>query len=234
RITVVAPFYGYARQDRKASGREPISARLLADLFLAAGAKRLLSVDLHSGQIQGFFDGPVDHLTAMPVLLEYLQTLPAEDLVIVSPDAGRVKVAERYTNLLHADLAIVHKRRQNAKNEVSAKEIVGEVDGRTCVIVDDMIDTGGTIVAAAELLAANGARRIIAATTHPVFSGPAVKRLKDSVIDVVVCTDTLPLPPHKQFSKIEVVSVAPIVARAISAVFEDTSVSEIFGGNNLV
>ena len=234
RITVVAPFYGYARQDRKASGREPISARLLADLFLAAGAKRLLSVDLHSGQIQGFFDGPVDHLTAMPVLLEYLQTLPAEDLVIVSPDAGRVKVAERYTNLLHADLAIVHKRRQNAKNEVSAKEIVGEVDGRTCVIVDDMIDTGGTIVAAAELLAANGAGRIIAATTHPVFSGPAVERLKDSVIDVVVCTDTLPLPPHKQFSKIQVVSVAPIVARAISAVFEDTSVSEIFGGNNLV
>ena len=234
RITVVAPFYGYARQDRKASGREPISARLLADLFLAAGAKRLLSVDLHSGQIQGFFDGPVDHLTAMPVLLEYLQTLPPEDLVIVSPDAGRVKVAERYTNLLHADLAIVHKRRQNAKHEVSAKEIVGDVDGRTCVIVDDMIDTGGTIVAAAELLAANGARRVIAATTHPVFSGPAVERLRDSVIDLVVCTDTLPLPPHKQFSKLHVVSVAPIVARAISAVFEDTSVSEIFGGNNLV
>jgi ribose-phosphate pyrophosphokinase len=234
RITVVAPFYGYARQDRKASGREPISARLLADLFLAAGAKRLLSVDLHSGQIQGFFDGPVDHLTAMPVLLEYLQTLRIEDLVIVSPDAGRVKVAERYTNLLHADLAIVHKRRQNAKHEVSAKEIVGEVDGRTCVIVDDMIDTGGTIVAAAELLAANGARRVIAATTHPVFSGPAVERLKGSVIDLVVCTDTLPLPAHKQFSKLHVVSVAPIVARAVSAVFEDTSVSEIFGGNNLV
>ncbi len=234
RITVVAPFYGYARQDRKASGREPISARLLADLFLAAGAKRLLSVDLHSGQIQGFFDGPVDHLTAMPVLLEYLQSLRAEDLVIVSPDAGRVKVAERYTNLLHADLAIVHKRRHNGKNEVSAKEIVGEVRGRTCVIVDDMIDTGGTIVAAAELLAANGASRVIAATTHAVFSGPAVERLRDSVIDVVVCTDTLPLTPRKQFSKLHVVSVAPIVARAISAVFEDTSVSEIFGGNNLV
>ena len=234
RITVVAPFYGYARQDRKASGREPISARLLADLFLAAGAKRLLSVDLHSGQIQGFFDGPVDHLTAMPVLLDYLRSLQCDDLMIVSPDAGRVKVAERYTNLLHADLAIVHKRRHDAKNEVSAKEIVGEVTGRTCVIVDDMIDTGGTIVAAAELLAANGARRVIAATTHAVLSGPAVERLKSSVIDVVVCTDTLPLPPHKQFPKLHVVSVAPIVARAISAVFEDTSVSEIFGGNNLV
>ena len=234
RITVVAPFYGYARQDRKASGREPISARLLADLFGAAGAKRLLSVDLHSGQIQGFFDGPVDHLTAMPVLLDYLRSLEAEDLVIVSPDAGRVKVAERYTNLLNADLAIVHKRRHDAMNEVSAKEIVGEVDGRTCVIVDDMIDTGGTIVAAAELLAANGAARVIAATTHAVLSGPATERLKNSVIDTVVCTDTLPLPPHKRFAKLQVVSVAPIVARAVSAVFEDTSVSEIFGGNNLV
>ena len=235
RITVVAPFYGYARQDRKASGREPISARLLADLFLAAGAKRLLSVDLHSGQIQGFFDGPVDHLTAMPVLIDHLKSLDIDDLVIVSPDAGRVKVAERYTHLLHADLAIVHKRRRDdAKNVVSAKEIVGEVAGRTCVVVDDMIDTGGTIVAAAELLAANGAKRVIVATTHAVLSGPAVERLRGSVIDSVVCTDTLPLPARKQFDKLHVVSVAPLVARAVSAVFEDTSVSEIFGGNNLV
>ena len=235
RITVVAPFYGYARQDRKASGREPISARLLADMFLAAGAKRLVSVDLHSGQIQGFFDGPVDHLTAMPVLIDYLQSLDIDDLVIVSPDAGRVKVAERYTHLLHADLAIVHKRRHDdSKNMVSAKEIVGDVAGRTCVVVDDMIDTGGTIVAAAELLASNGASRIIVVTTHPVLSGPAVDRLRGSVIDSVVCTDTIPLTPHKRFDKLHVVSVAPIVARAVSAVFEDTSVSEIFGGNNLV
>ena len=235
RITVVAPFYGYARQDRKASGREPISARLLADLFLAAGAKRLVSVDLHSGQIQGFFDGPVDHLTAMPVLIDYLQSLDIDDLVIVSPDAGRVKVAERYTHLLHADLAIVHKRRHDdSKSMVSAKEIVGDVAGRTCVVVDDMIDTGGTIVAAAELLASNGASRIIVVTTHPVLSGPAVDRLRDSVIDSVVCTDTIPLTPQKRFDKLHVVSVAPIVARAVSAVFEDTSVSEIFGGNNLV
>jgi len=232
RITVVAPFYGYARQDRKASGREPISARLLADLFLAAGATRLLSVDLHSGQIQGFFNGPVDHLTAMPVLLEFLQSLHADDLVIVSPDAGRVKVAERYTNLLHADLAIVHKRRENS-NEVSAKVIVGDVEGRTCVIVDDMIDTGGTIVAAADALAARGAATIYAATTHGVFSGPAIDRLKNSVIAKVVIANTLPLSPDKQIDKIEALSVASIIADAIDAVFEDTSVSEIFGGKNL-
>jgi ribose-phosphate pyrophosphokinase len=234
RITVVAPHYGYARQDRKASGREPITARLVSDMFLAAGADRLVSVDLHSGQIQGFFDGPVDHLTAMPVLVDHLTELGGEDLVIVSPDAGRVKVAERYTNLLGADLAIVHKRRsKDQKNVVEAKEIVGDVAGRTCVLIDDMIDTGGTIVAAAELLAENGAARVIVATTHAVFSGPAIDRLKNSSIEKVIVTDTLPLPSEKQFDKIEVLSVAPIIARAISAVFEDTSVSEIFGGNNL-
>lgn len=234
RITVVAPFYGYARQDRKASGREPISARLLADLFQAAGAKRLLSIDLHSGQIQGFFDGPLDHLTAMPVLVDYLSRLEIEDLVVVAPDAGRVRVAERYTQKLHADLAIVHKRRNaEAKNQVEARDLVGHVDGRTCALVDDMIDTGGTIVAAAELLAEKGARRVIAVTTHAVMSEPAVERLKNSVIDTVVCTDTLPLDEHQQFDKLQVVTVVPIVARAISAVFEDTSVSEIFGGSNL-
>ncbi len=234
RITVVAPFYGYARQDRKASGREPITARLLADLFRRAGANRLVSVDLHSGQIQGFFDGPVDHLTAMPVLIDHLSEIDADDMVIVSPDAGRVKVAERYTSLLNADLAIVHKRRaKDQKNMVAAKEIVGEVDGRTCVLIDDMIDTGGTIVAAAELLVQQGAKRVIVATTHGVFSGPAIDRLKNAAIESVVCTDTLPLPSEKQIDKIKVLSVAPIIARAISAVFEDTSVSEIFGGNNL-
>lgn len=234
RITVVAPFYGYARQDRKASGREPISARLVADLFLAAGAKRLLSVDLHSGQIQGFFDGPVDHLTALPVLVDYLRGLDDGDLVIVSPDAGRVNLAERYTNILGADLAIVHKRRaRDAKNQVAAKVIVGDVTGRTCVLIDDMIDTGGTIVAAAELLIAGGARKVIAATTHAVLSGSAVERLENSSIETVVCTDTLPLAAQKRFDKLQVVSVAPLLARAISAVFEDSSVSEIFGGNNL-
>lgn len=234
RITVVAPFYGYSRQDRKASGREPITARLVADLFSVAGADRLMSVDLHSGQIQGFFDGPVDHLVAMPVLVDYLSDLGDDDLVIVSPDAGRMKVAERYTNLLNADLAYVHKRRSTTEmNAVEAKEIIGHVKGRTCVLIDDMIDTGGTICAAADLLAEKGAGRVIVATTHGVFSGPAIDRLKNASIETVLVTDTLPLPPEKRIDKMEVLSVAPIIARAISAVFEDTSVSEIFGGNHL-
>ncbi len=231
RITVVCPFYGYGRQDRKASGREPITARLMADMFRTAGADRILSVDLHSGQIQGFFDGPVDHLTAMPVLVDYFSEF--EDLVVVSPDAGRVKVAERYANQLHADLAIVHKRRSmDQKNVVEAKDIVGEVDGRCCVIIDDMIDTGGTIVAAAELMLEKGAARVFVATTHAVFSGPAVERLQSSGVEQVVVTNTLPLPPEKRFDKLVVLSVAPIIARAIHAVFEDTSVSEIFDAAN--
>ena len=233
-ITVVAPFYAYARQDRKTSGREPISARLLADLFKTAGATRLLSVDLHAGQIQGFFNGPLDHLTAMPVLVDYLESLNIEDMVIVSPDAGRVKVAQRYTESLNVDLAIVHKRRSvDVKGKVEARVIIGDVRGRTCVLVDDMIDTAGTIVAAAELLHANEAKQVIAATTHAVLSGTAIQRLKNSPIDMVICTDTLPLNEHQRFSKLRMVSVAPLVACAIEAIFEDTSVSEIFKGNNL-
>lgn len=234
RITAVAPFYGYSRQDRKASGREPITARLIADLFQSAGADRLISVDLHSGQIQGFFDGPVDHLTAMPVLIDYLSELHEGDMTIVSPDAGRMKVAERYTNLLDADLAYVHKRRSTEEmNTVEAKEIIGEVQGRTCVLIDDMIDTGGTICAAAELLHEHGAKKIIIATTHGVFSGPAIDRLKNAPVETVLVTDTLPLPSEKCADNITVLSVAPIIAQAIAAVFEDTSVSEIFGGNHL-
>jgi ribose-phosphate pyrophosphokinase len=233
RITAVCPHLAYARQDRKSEGREPITAKMLANTFRMAGASRMLSVDLHSGQIQGFFDGPWDHLTAMPVLCGYMRGL-GDDLVVVSPDAGRVKVAERYANSLGADLAIVHKSHvHGAKNLIETKEVVGDVDGRNCVIIDDMIDTGGTIVAAAEQLHERGASAVYAATTHAVFSGPAIDRLKNSVIEKVVVTNTLPLPSEKRFDKLEVLSVAPIIADAIDAVFEDTSVSEIFEGNNL-
>ena len=233
RVTAVCPFFPYARQDRKAEGREPISAKLMANLLDSAGAGRLVSVDLHSGQIQGFFDGPWDHLTAMPVLCDRIADL-GDDLVVVSPDAGRVKVAERYSIALGADLAIVHKRRiRGEKSTVQAREVVGDVAGRVCVLIDDMIDTGGTIVAAAEQLMARGADEVYAATTHGLFSGPAIDRLKNSVIRKVIVTDTLPMPPEKTIDKLEIVSVAPTIASAIRAVFEDTSVSEIFGGNNL-
>jgi ribose-phosphate pyrophosphokinase len=232
RIIAVCPFYGYARQDRKAEGREPITAKLVANMFTAAGADRLVSIDLHSGQIQGFFDGPVDHLQARPVLIDAMKSL-GEDLVVVSPDAGRVKVAEQYANELHADLAIVHKRRvKGAKNTVEARDVVGDVDGRCCVLIDDMIDTAGTMVAAAEQLMNHGAEEVHAACTHAVLSGPAVDRIKNSSIGRLICTNTLPLPPEKQFDKLEVHSIAPILAKAIDAVFEDTSVSELFGGRN--
>ena len=233
RITAVIPNYGYARQDRKAENREPITAKLVANMFAAVGTDRLMSVDLHSGQIQGFFDGPVDHLTAMPVIVDYIRANLPENLVVVSPDAGRVKVAERYTNILNADLAIVHKRRvKGMRNTVEAVEIVGEVDGRACVIIDDMIDTGGTLCAAAEQLKKRGAGDIFALATHGLLSGPAIDNFKNSVISKVVVTNTLPLPSEKQIDKIEQLSVAKILAEAIDAVFEDNSVGEIFGGAN--
>ena len=232
RITAVCPFYGYARQDRKAEGREPITARLVADLFRAAGAKRMVSIDLHSGQIQGFFDGPVDHLTAMPVLESYLRE-HAVHPVIVSPDAGRIKVAERLAQHLRADLAFIYKRRPPGTTNVAvARDVIGDVDGRQCILIDDMIDTAGTIVSAAEILKTKGATDVWAMATHGVLSGPAIDRLKNAPIDRVVITNTLPLPPEKQLDKIEVLSVAQIIADALNAVFEDTSVSEIFGGEN--
>ncbi|GIU85115.1 MAG: ribose-phosphate pyrophosphokinase [Acidimicrobiales bacterium] len=233
RITAVCPFFGYARQDRKAEGREPITAKLVANLFERAGASRLVTVDLHSGQIQGFFDIPVDHLTAMPVLKGWIADL-GEPVVMVSPDAGRVKVAEKYANQLDADLAIVHKRRvAGSKNVVEAREVVGEVKGRICVLVDDMIDTAGTIVAAAEQLVDRGAEKVFAVATHGLFSGPAIDRLKNSPVERVVVTDTIPLPEEKRIAQIEVLSIAAVVADAIDAVFEDTSVSEIFDGQHL-
>ncbi len=236
RITAVCPFYGYARQDRKAAGREPITARLVADMFKAAGAKRMISIDLHSGQIQGFFDGPVDHLTAMPVLEEYVRANAVEP-VIVSPDAGRIKVAERMAQHLNdcgADLAFIYKRRpKGTTNVAEAAEVMGDVEGRTCVVTDDMIDTGGTIVAAAELLKKRGAKEVWAMASHGVLSGPAVDRLKNAPLERLILTNTLPLPPEKQLPQIEVLSVAEIIAEALSAVFDDTSVSDIFDGENL-
>jgi ribose-phosphate pyrophosphokinase len=202
-------------------------------MFAAVGTNRLMSVDLHSGQIQGFFDGPVDHLTAMPVLVDYIRTNLPPDLVVVSPDAGRVKVAERYTNVLDADLAIVHKRRvKGQKNTVEAHEIVGAVEGRTCVIIDDMIDTASSLCAAADRLKEQGAQQIYALATHGLLSGPAIDRIKNSVITKVVVTNTLPLPTEKQIDKIEQLSIAKILAETIDAVFEDKSVGEIFGGAN--
>ncbi len=234
RITAVCPYYGYSRQDRKASGREPITAKLVADMFQVAGADRLIAVDLHSGQIQGFFDGPVDHLTASNVLIDYLRVEAPSDLVIVAPDAGRVKVAERYAQKLGGNLALVHKSRaRDRANVVEAREIVGTVEGRHCVIVDDMIDTAGTVCAAADLLISRGATTVWVMATHALFSGPALERLESAPIDRVVVTNTLPLAPERRLAKIQVVSIAKVIADAIAAVFEDGSVSELFHGENL-
>jgi ribose-phosphate pyrophosphokinase len=232
RITAVCPYFGYSRQDRKAEGRDPITAKLLANMLVAAGANRMVSVDLHSAQIQGFFDKPVDHLIAMPVLLDHLRAQGGSDLVIVSPDAGRIKVAERYAQHLQADLAFVYKTRPKGTGTVEAREVIGDVKGRRCVLTDDMIDTAGTIVAAADLLKARGASEVWAMATHGLLSGGAVDRLKNSALERVVLTDTVPLPPEKAIDKIEVLSVARRIADAIDAIFEDTSVSELFDGEN--
>lgn len=233
RITVVAPFFPYARQDKKHKGREPISARLMTDLYKAAGASRLMSVDLHTPQIQGFFDGPVDHLWALPMLADHIAaTFGTENLTVVSPDSGRVRVADIWADRLGTPLAIVHKRRDpDRPNQVQVNEIVGEVSGRDCLLVDDMIDTGGTILAAAKALKANGAKRVIVAATHPVFSHPAVERLSDPVIDSVVVTNTLPITPDKEFASLTVLSIAPLIAKAIAAVFYDDSVNSLFPGH---
>ena len=232
RITVVAPFYPYARQDKKGRGREPISARLVADLFKAAGANRIMSVDLHAAQIQGFFDGPVDHLFAMPVLLEHFQKqLDPATLTVVSPDMGRVRVADIWSDKLGAPLAIIHKRRDpKVPNQVSVHEIVGDVEGRVCLLVDDLIDTGRTIAKAAEALKANGATGVVVAATHAVFSDPAVEVLQSDVIDQVVVTDTLPLDKGKHWDRLTVLPIAPLLARAIREVFEDGSVTSMFDG----
>jgi ribose-phosphate pyrophosphokinase len=234
RITVVAPFFGYARQDKKSRGREPISARLMADLFLAAGADRLMAVDLHTAQIQGFFDGPVDHLFALPILASYLEDkLDLSQVTVVAPDAGRVRVCERWTDRLGCPLAIIHKRRDpDVANQVKVLEVVGQVRGRTCILVDDMIDTGATITNAAEILFAQGADQVIVTATHGVLSGHAIDLLKNSAVSEVVVTNTLPILPEKQFDKLTVLSIAPLIARAITEVFSQGSVTSLFDGQS--
>ncbi|WP_418057963.1 ribose-phosphate diphosphokinase [Pimelobacter simplex] len=234
RITVVMPFWGYSRQDKKHRGREPISARLMADLFKTAGADRIITVDLHADQLQGFFNGPVDHLMALPILTDYIKSKYGDqELAVVSPDAGRIKVAERWAARLGGvPLAFIHKtRRTDVANEVVANRVVGDVKGRMCVLTDDMIDTGGTIVKAAEALMAEGAAGVIIAATHAILSDPAVDRLKNCSATEVVITNTLPVPPEKQFDKLTTLSIAPLVARAIREVFEDGSVTSMFDGH---
>jgi ribose-phosphate pyrophosphokinase len=234
RITVVLPFYGYARQDKKHRGREPISARLMADLFKTAGANRLMAVDLHTAQIQGFFDGPVDHLMALPILADHVaQKYGNEKLAVVSPDAGRIKVAEQWSQRLDgAPLAFIHKTRDvNRPNETVANRVVGEVKGRVCVLVDDMIDTGGTITKAADALMADGAAGVVIAATHAILSDPAVERLKECTAVEVIVTDTLPIAQSQRFDKLTVLSIAPLISRAIQEVFEDGSVTSLFDGH---
>jgi ribose-phosphate pyrophosphokinase len=233
RITVVSPFFPYARQDKKHKGREPISARLMTDLYKAAGANRLMSVDLHTPQIQGFFDGPVDHLWALPILADHIaEKYKGEALTVVSPDSGRVRVADIWADRLGAPLAIIHKRRDpDRPNQVQVHELVGDVKGRTCLLVDDMIDTAGTIVAAAKALKENGAANVIVAATHAIFSDPAVERLTSDAVDSVVVTNTLPIPAEKRFESLTVLSIAPLIAQAIDAVFSDDSVSRFFPGH---
>jgi ribose-phosphate pyrophosphokinase len=231
RITVVMPYYGYSRQDKKHRGREPISARLIADLFKTAGADRLMSVDLHTDQIQGYFDGPVDHLVALPILSKYVRKkYGAEQLAVVSPDAGRIKVAEQWSKRLGgAPLAFIHKTRDITRpNESVANRVVGEVAGRTCILVDDMIDTGGTITKAADALIAVGAADVIIAATHAILSGPAVDLLKNCQAREVIVTNTLPIPAERQFDKLTELSIAPLLSQAIRAVFEDGSVTSLF------
>jgi len=231
RITVVMPYFGYSRQDKKHRGREPISARLIADLFKTAGANRLMSVDLHADQIQGYFDGPVDHLAALPILSKYvLEKYGTEQLAVVSPDAGRIKVAEQWSKRLgDAPLAFIHKTRDITRpNEVVANRVVGEVKGRTCILVDDMIDTAGTITKAADALLAAGAADVVIAATHAILSGPAVDRLKNCQACEIIVTNTLPIPPERHFDKLTELSIAPLLSQAIRAVFEDGSVTSLF------
>ncbi|MGO2873205.1 ribose-phosphate diphosphokinase [Corynebacterium variabile] len=230
RITAILPFYPYARQDKKHRGREPISARLIADLIKTAGADRIVAVDLHTDQIQGFFDGPVDHMHAMPILTDYIrENYCTDNIAIVSPDAGRVKTAEKWSNILDgAPLAFVHKTRDiDVANKVTANRVIGDVEGRTCILIDDMIDTGGTIAGAVEVLRKAGASDVIIATTHGVFSDPARERLNACGVREVITTDTLP-QNTEGWDNLTVLPIAPLVAKTIREIFENGSVTTLF------
>lgn len=231
RISAVIPYYGYSRQDKKTLAREPISARLVADIIRIAGADRILTMDLHAGQIQGFFSGPMDHLTAVPLLASYISRRSFQELVIVSPDAGRVKMANKYTDHLGAPMAVLHKRRPG-HNKTEVLHVIGEVKGKTTVLVDDMIDTAGTMTASAEALLKVGAKEVYACATHGLFSGPARERIDASPLKKVVVANTVPIPEERMSEKVEVLSIASIFANTIASVFKDESVSELFGGDN--
>ena len=235
RITAVVPFFSYARQDKKGRPREPITAKLMGDLLVAAGADRILSIDLHTGQIQGFVNMPFDHLTALPVFVDYLNASADGPITVVSPDTGRVREAARYATRMDTPVAFVHKRRDSdARNVVAALEIVGDVAGRRCIIVDDMIDTAGTATSAAKLLKERGALDVRLVATHGVLSMPAVDRLKNAPIDEVIISNTLPVPDDaSDLDKLTVLSIGSLLAGAIDAIFNDTSVSEIFRGENI-
>jgi ribose-phosphate pyrophosphokinase len=233
RITVVMPFWGYSRQDKKHRGREPISARLIADMFKVAGANRIMTVDLHTSQIQGFFDGPVDHLFALPVLADHVKnTYAGRELAVVSPDSGRVRLAERWAETLGGTpLAFIHKTRNPREpNKAIANRVVGDIEGRLCVVIDDMIDTGGTVAGAVRALLDGGATDVVVAATHGVLSESASQRLSTCGAREIIFTNTLPIPDHKRFPGMTVLSIAPLLAQAIHAVFDDGSVTSLFDG----
>jgi ribose-phosphate pyrophosphokinase len=228
RVTPVIPYYGYGRQDRKVQPRVPISSKLVADLLTVAGADRVLAVDLHAGQIQGFFDIPVDHLYASPVIYDYLKECDFKDLVVVSPDAGGVERARAFAKRLDASLAIIDKRREKA-NVSHVMNVIGDVEGQDTLLLDDMIDTAGTIVQGAAALKEQGARRVLATCSHAVLSGPAIERINDSVLEEVIVTNTIPLDTkQEQCKKLTVLSIASILAEAIKRIHEESSISSLF------